>query len=221
MPALHMWADLHCPYAYLAAFRLRRALAEARSEVEVRHRALAIEHADRKVTPKPILDAECPIIFREEPDLPHRAWHALDSAWPVTMWPAFEAVFCAERQGWRVAHELDWALRRAFFAESRCISMRHVILDVADGVDGLDVGQLEADWDSGVAKARVVADAREGWDDLQLEVSPTFVLPHGSRRANPAAPVVHLDDDHKIVRVDPPRDDARAAYRALLAEARA
>lgn len=220
MPVLDMWADLHCPYAYLATFRLRRALEETRADVEVRHRALAIEHVDRKVTPKPILDAECPLIFREEPDLPRRPWSAADSAWPVTMWPAFEAVFCAERQGWRAAHDLDWALRRAFFAQSQCISMRHVIFDVADGVKGLDVGQLEAEWDAGVAKARVVADAREGWDDLQLEVSPTFVLPDGSRLANPAGPLVHLDDDHKVVDVQRATEDPRAAYRDLLSAVR-
>lgn len=220
MPTLEMWADLHCPYAYLAAFRLRRALEETRSPVEVRHRALAIEHVDRKCTPKGILDAESPLIFLEEPDIPYRPWNAPTSEWPVTMWPAFEAVLCAERQGWRVAHDLDWALRKAFFAESRCISMRHVILDVAARVPGLDVARLEADWDSGAAKARVVADAREGWDELQLEVSPTFVLPDGSCRANPAAPVVELDDDHKLVGIKRPTEDPRAAYRDLLSAVR-
>jgi hypothetical protein len=40
----------------------------------------------------------------------------------MTMWPAFEAVKCAERQSLALADELDWALRVAFFAESRCIS---------------------------------------------------------------------------------------------------
>lgn len=214
---LEMWSDLHCPYAYLAAFRLRRAMREPGApEVVVRHRALAIEHLDEKVTPKPILDAESPIIFLQEPEIRYRPWRGLDSAWPVTMWPAFEAVKCAERQGWRLAHELDWELRKAFFAESRCVSMRHVILDVARRVDGLDLARFEEDWDAGVAKRDVLADAREGWGALALEVSPTFVLPDGSRRANPASLHVEMDDDHKVERVVPASEDAREAYREML-----
>lgn len=219
MPVLEMWADLHCPYAYLAAFRLRRALGEPGApEVEVRHRALAIEYVDSKVTPKPVLDAESPLILLQEPDLPWRPWAGLDSAWPVTMWPAFEAVECARLQGWRAAHDMDWALREAFFAESRCISMRHVILDVARGVSGLDAARLERDWDAGVGKGAVVVDAREGWDRLGLEVSPTFLLPDGTRRANPAGPLVELDAEqgHKLVGFVPPREEPRDAYRRLL-----
>lgn len=214
---LEMWSDLHCPYAYLAAYRLRRAMRE-RPEAEVRHMSLAIEHADEKVTPKRLLDAEAPLIFLEEPDIPYRPWSAPASAWPVTMWPAFEAVKCAERQGWRQAHDLDWELRRAFWHDSLCISMRHVILRVAKRVDDLDLRRFEKDWDSGVAKEDVLSEARRGWDELKLELSPTFVLPDGSRRENPAGPKVELDEEHghKLVAFRGPAEDPREAFRGLI-----
>ena len=220
MPVLEMWSDLHCPYAYLAAYRLRRALKDA-PLVEVRHLSLAIEHVDEKVTPKPILDAEAPILFLEEPGIPYRPWSKPDSHWPVTMWPAFEAVKAAERQGWRVAHDLDWELRRAFWEESLCISMRHVILRVARRVRDLETRRLEEDWDAGVGKAAVIAEARRGWDDLGLEVSPTFLLPDGSRHANPAAPKVELDEEkgHKVVAIRRTTEDPLATYAALVRRA--
>lgn len=221
MPVLEMWSDLHCPYAYLAAFRLRRALAEAH-DVEVRHRALAIEWVDRKATPKDILDAESPFVFTQEPDLDWQPWSDAPWRWPATMWPTFEAVKAAEAQGWRAAHELDWALRRAFFAESRCISLRHVILDVAREVPALDAQRLERDWDAGVAKARVIEEARRGWETLDLQLSPTFVLPDGTRVENPGSCHVELDEErgHRVRRVVPPKEDAREAYRAMLARLR-
>lgn len=216
---LEMWADLHCPYAYLAAFRLRQALRDFPGRVEVRHRGLAIEWLDSKCTPKGILDAETPIVLREEPGIPHEPWRAHAWEWPVTMWPAFEAVKCAERQGWRRAHDLDWRLREAFFARSRCISMRHVVLEEARDA-GLDLDDLTRDWDAGTCKGEVLAEARRGWEDLGLHASPTFVLPDGARFENPAAIHVELSDDDppRALRVTPPMDPTppRAFYRAML-----
>lgn len=68
----------------------------------------------------------------EEPGILYQPWHRPLSERPVTMWSAFEAVKCAERQSLELADELDWAIRTAFFAESRCISMRDVLLDLAE-----------------------------------------------------------------------------------------
>lgn len=222
MPArLLLYADVHCPYAYLASWRLRKVLPEYETRVEVVHKSLAIEHADRKPTPKDVLDAETPIVLREEPGIPYRPWSAPAWTWPVTMWPAFEAVKCAERQSLAAAHELDWRLREAFFARSRCISLRHVLLEEARAVPGLDVGRFERDFDDGVGKPLVLAEAREGWETLGLEASPTFVLPDGSRVANPAGPLVHLDEEDglKLVRIEAPSargDAALDVFRRIL-----
>ncbi len=125
-----LYSDAHCPYAYLTAYRLRRVLPEYRDRVVVEFKSLALEHVNAQPTPKPILDNETPLLMLEEPDIPYQPWHAPTSEWPVTMWPAFEAIKCVERQGPGAAAALDWAIRMAFFAESRCISMRQVKSDV-------------------------------------------------------------------------------------------
>lgn len=109
----------------------------------------------------------------------------------MTVWPVFEAVKCAERQGRDLADDLDRAICAAFFAESRCIPMRHVLLDLAEGA-GLDMARFT---DDGVAKRPVVEEAREGWERLEVEGSPTFVLPSGRQVSYPGLPKVELDKD--------------------------
>lgn len=178
LPHLAMYADLTCPYAYIAAFRLRKLRDEYRGSLVIEHKSLALEYVNRQPTPKRVLDSECPLLMLQEPELSWEPWHAALSEWPVTVWPAFEAVKCAERQGPALADELDWAIRSAFFAESRCISMRHILFELAEQV-GLEMGRFAQDFDSGRTKALVVQEAREGWERLKVPGSPTFVLPSG------------------------------------------
>ncbi len=192
---IELYADIYCPYAYLTAYRLRKLRAEYAGRVEVVHRSLALEYVNREPTPKRVLDMELPILMLEEPEIPYQPWAAPDSAWPVTMWPAFEAVKCAERQSLALADELDWRIRAAFFGESRCVSMRHILIELA-GEAGLDVEQFSADFDSGFAKSQVVAEARRGWEVLRVDGSPTFVLPDGTQVTNPGLPEIDLDEEH-------------------------
>src|SRR5215207_6884948 len=126
-----LYSDVHCPYAYVTAYRLRQLREEYRGRITISYKSLALEYINRRPSPKHILDNETPILMLEEPEIPYQPWHAPLSAWPVTMWPTFEAIKCAERQGPDAAAELDWAIRTAFFAESRCISMRHVLFELA------------------------------------------------------------------------------------------
>ena len=60
------------------------------------------------------------------------------------MLPALEAVQAAKAQSWHASEQLDRALRKAFWAQGRCISMRHVILDVAKQTGAVDVTDLTA-----------------------------------------------------------------------------
>ena len=178
LPRLAMYADLACPYAYIAAYRLRKLRDEYRGQLIVEHKSLALEYVNRQPTPKRVLDSECPILMLAEPELPWEPWHAALAEWPVTIWPAFEAVKCAERQGPELADELDWAIRTALFAESRCISMRHVLLELAEQI-GLAMDRFAQDFDSCQMKALAVQEARDGWERLNVPGSPTFVLPMG------------------------------------------
>jgi predicted DsbA family dithiol-disulfide isomerase len=68
------------------------------------------------------------------------------------MWPAFEALACAQAQNGEAAFAMSWALRYAFFTESRNIALRGELLAIAQAVaqeTSLDLARFEADWDSG------------------------------------------------------------------------
>lgn len=217
-----MYADLHCPYSYVTAYRLRKLRDEYRGRVVVEHKSLALEYVNRRPTPKAILDIEAPLLMLEEPDIPYQPWDGPLSEWPVTMWPAFEAVKCAELQGPELADELDWAIRAAFFADSRCISMRDVLFELAEGV-GLDMARFAEDFDGGVTKRRVLEEARDGWERLKVEGSPTFVLPSGEQRSYLGLPEVKLDEErhYRLVELRPApcRGDACLdLYRRMLDE---
>ena len=120
------------------------------------------------------------------------------------MWPAFEAIKCAERQSPALAAELDWAIRKAFFADSRCISMRHVLFELAEQA-GLDMRRFAEDFDGGVTKRQVLAEAQAGWEQLKVRGSPTFVLPSGKQVSYPALPKVELDQERngRVMTLEP------------------
>lgn len=218
-----LYSDVHCPYAYVTAFRLRRLRREFRGRVEIEYKSLALEYVNSRPTPKPILDNETPVLLGEEPEIPYTPWRAPESEWPVTMWPAFEAIKCAEMQSLDLASALDWAIRTAFFAESRCISMRHVLFELAEAA-GLDMERFAADFDSGAGKWLVLEEAREGWERLKVPGSPTLVLPSGKQVASPGLPEVHLDEGrgYKVTGVRPAPCSGAACMdllRGILAEA--
>ena len=223
LPRIAMYSDLACPYAYIAAFRLRQLRGEYRGRVTIEHKALALEYVNRQPTPKPVLDSEISVLMLQQPDLAWEPWHAPLTQWPVTLWPAFEAVKCAERQSFELASDLDWAIRTALFVESRCISMRYVLLELAERV-GLEMSHFTADFDSGQAKPLVIAEAREGWERLKVEGSPTFVLPSGRQLSNLGLPEV-LVDEHQHCRVTGLRrapcsgDGCLALYRQMIDDA--
>jgi predicted DsbA family dithiol-disulfide isomerase len=201
---IDLYSDVHCPYAYLTTYRLRQLHDQYRGRITIVYRCLALEYVNKRPTPKSILDNETPILMLEEPNIPYQPWHAALTEWPVTMWPAFEAIKCAEQQGPDYASDLDWAIRSAFFAESRCISMRHVLFELAERV-GLDMQRFGADFDSGRTKRHVLQEAQDGWERLKVEGSPTFVLASGQQFSYPALPKVQLDEEQhaRVVAVQP------------------
>ncbi|GCE07923.1 DsbA family oxidoreductase [Dictyobacter aurantiacus] len=219
-----MYADLACPYAYVSAYRLRKLRTEDRAPVVIEHKSLALEYINKEPTPKPVLELEIelPVLVQEEPGIPYQPWQRPESEWPVTMWPAFEVVKCAERQSLELADALDWAIRTALFAESRCISMRHVLFDLSEHV-GIEMGRFAEDFDRGVMKYQVLAEAQEGWERLHVAGSPTFVLPSGKQISNVGLPDIVLDPHQPgSVLVTPapgPRADGLEIFRRIVAEA--
>jgi predicted DsbA family dithiol-disulfide isomerase len=218
-----MYADLACPYAYVSAYRLRKLRDEYRGTIVITHKSLALEYVNREPTPKPVLELELPVLVQEEPDIPYQPWQRPESEWPVTMWPAFEAVKCAERQSLALADDLDWAIRVAFFAESRCISLRHVLLELAQQV-GLEMERWAFDFDRGVTKYQVLQEAQEGWERLRVAGSPTFVLPSGKQISNVGLPEITVDTHRpgRIIAVTPASCQGQARleiFRQMFAEA--
>jgi hypothetical protein len=176
---------------------------------------LPIEVVNRRGTPKDILDQEVELIQSIEPGLEIRRWAKRDWEWPVTILPAFEAVKCAEAHGDEQVWEYQWRVRQAFFRDSACISLRHVLLDLANGFDITD------DFDSGRFRQKVMQEGEEGWHQLKVRGSPTLVLPDGSLSSYPGLPEVTWSADHAhIEHVEPPQDDPMQVLTGLLEWAR-
>jgi predicted DsbA family dithiol-disulfide isomerase len=220
LPQIEVYSDLHCPWAYLAVFRLRQLWPDYAEKLEIQWRSLSLEYINRRGTPKTILDLEFDVMKQIEPDLPVKPWSRPDSEWPVTIWPAFEALECAQAQGSQPAFELSWELRRAFFEDSHSLSLRSEIFNMVRkiaGESGLDQDRLEADWDSGRYKQNVIRDSQRGWHELKVKNSPTFVLPDGQQFANPAAGELKLDlKTHAVISYTPPEENWVTVYRSFL-----
>ncbi len=220
-PAVEIYGSMDCPFSYLATFRLRQIWPRHEGQVRLLWRNMALEYVNRRPAVQPLIEAERGLFAQIEPQLPYEPWAREPWDWPSTMWPAAEALACAQLQGERPALAMSWALRHAFFGQSRNIALRHEILAIAREVaaeePGLDVGRFKVDWDGGQTKAAVIAESRRGWRELQLEGSPTFVLPDGQRRTNPAVGDIDFDEDRYVLRRYAPfAGDWRTVYEEML-----
>jgi predicted DsbA family dithiol-disulfide isomerase len=217
---IEIYSSLECPYAYLAAYRLKQLRPVYAGRIRLVWRALSLETINKQSYPKPLFEAEYGLFRVIEPDLPWQPWARPDWQWPSTYLPAFEALACAQVQGEEEAFQMSWALRHAYFAESRNLSLRHELLDIAAEVaanGGLDLGRFVSDWDSGRCKSQVLEESERGWRGLKLEGSATFVLPDGSRHTNPAVGEIDFDEEHFLLRsYQPFEGDPLAAYSLLM-----
>lgn len=186
MATIVVWSDIGCPWAHIAVARLHRIRHELGLDDTVRldHRAFPLELFNDRPTPKPHLDAETEELSAKEPEAGWQPWQRPDHEWPVTTLPALEAVQAAKAQSLQASEQLDRSLRRAFFHDSRCISLRPVILDVASTCDHVDVDALRSALDDGSAR-RAVIDHYETAEAEGVEGSPHLFFPDGTGRHNP------------------------------------
>src|SRR5438270_9368996 len=145
-----IFSDVGCPWAHLAVYRLlaardRLGLGDA---VVLDHRAFPLEIFNRRPTPRRVVSAEVPVVGGLDSKAGWEVWQEDLATWPVTTLPALEAVQAAKEQGLAASERLDRALRVAFFGQSRCVSMRHVILELAKEC-GIDDDALAAALDEG------------------------------------------------------------------------
>lgn len=220
---IEIYSSLECPYAYLATYRLRQVWPEFAGRVQLAWRALSLEYINQEIPSLSGHAVEIGILEMIEPELPMQPWTQPDWFWPVTFWPAFEALACAQAQGPEIGFEMSWALRRAFFAGGRCLAVRHELLAIAKSLAEtglLDFSRFKADWDNGRYKGTVIAESQRGWHDLKVEGSPTFVLPDGRQVSNPAVGEIDYDESkHILHNYQPYPGDPRVVYRELLESA--
>ena len=224
VPIVEIYGSMDCPYTYLATFRLRRLWPRIEGRLKPVWRCLSLEYVNKRPVVQPLIEAERPLFARIEPALPYEPWARAAWDWPVTMWPAAEALACAQLQSAEAAMAMSWALRHAFFAGSRNIALRHEIMAIAREVANelsneasFDVGRFKVDWDGGNMKAGVIGESRRGWRELNLEGSVTFVLPDGRRVTNPALGEVDFDEESYVLRsYEPFEGDALEVYAQML-----
>ncbi len=181
-----VWSDLACPWSHVAVARLHRVRDELglRDQVRFDHHAFPLELVNERPTPKPVLEAEISALADLEPEAGWQPWQGDDWTYPVTTLPALEAVQAAKEQSPEASEALDLALRRALFGESRCISLRSVILAVAAENDGVDADALAEALDEGRARRAVMDDFAEAKGDT-VQGSPHLFLPGGKDVHNP------------------------------------
>lgn len=163
-----VFADLGCPWAHLAIYRLHRWRDRLgrNEEVSFDVHAFPLELINSQPTPKSILDAEIPVVGGLEPAAGWQTWQRGPDQWPVTTLPALEAVAASKEQGLAASERLDRALRVALFAQSRTISMHYEILDLARTSEGVDEGRLAQALSDGRARASL-------FEDLALSEGPS------------------------------------------------
>jgi predicted DsbA family dithiol-disulfide isomerase len=211
------WAEYYCPWCYVMAVRVHRVQPEYTGRVLAYTRFFPLELLNGEAPPRDVLEQEWWLAAIQEPGASFVPYTASD--WPATTLPAFEAVWAARQQGMNIAMNLDLAVRRAFFGESRNIGDRSVLLDIARAT-GLDFKQFERDFASPAAHAAVVEEGRIGREQYRVRGTPTMMLSDGTRLHTPLT--IARIRNRRIVSVPPLTyiGDARIdATRALFEEA--
>lgn len=200
-----VYADIACPWAHLAVYRLHEARSKLDLEDEVLFdvRCFPLELFNERPTPKKTLDAESRVLASLDPAAGWQEWCRPEHEYPVTSIPALEAVQAAKEQGLRASEQLDRRLRVGFFGDSRVISMRHEILAMAAECDAVDIDGLADAFDAGRARPAVMEQKKIAEGD-DVKGSPHLFLADGTDAHNPGidmewskelrAPVIHSDN---------------------------
>ena len=181
-----VWADPGCPWSHAVVWRLHDARMRLglHGSVAFDHHAFPLELFNSEPTPRPQREAEWRAAATLAPRAGWQPWSAPEHAWPVTMLPPMEAVQAAKLQSPAASEELDRGLRRAFWGESRCISLRHVILEVATECESVDVSALADALDDGRARRALFADWAIARGN-EVRGSAHLFAPDGTNGQNP------------------------------------
>ncbi|MCD4524986.1 DsbA family protein [Nocardioides sp. cx-173] len=180
-----VFTDVMCGWATIALHFLYRARERAGLEdrVSVDHRLFLLEDVNEMALNTRTIEGEKPVVGQLAEELEFKPWQRDPSEYPVTSALANEAVHAAKEQSARAAEQLDMALRLGFWRDSRCLSMRHEILDIAAGCPDVDPDVLAVALDDGRARGQLMLTYFEHRDAVQG--SPHFFLADGYDVHNP------------------------------------
>ena len=215
-----VFSDIGCPWAHVAVWRLhdaRRRLG-LDDRVAFDHRVFPLELFNSQPTPRDELAVEWEACASLASRAGWQAWSAPDWAWPATMLPPMEAVQAAKEQGLAASEQLDRGLRRAFWGESRCVSLRHVIMEVAAECDGLDLEALAEAFDSGRARSALFTQYEVARSDA-VDGSPHLFLADGTNVQDPGIEATWEEGTDHLWRPTIVADDPSAYDRLLTAAA--
>ena len=157
---------------------------EYEGRVRVRTRAFPLQLVGAPVAPRALLAEEWWLAAVQEPTAEFSAFTGDD--WPSDTLPAFIAVHAVADQDERLAHSLDFRVRRAFFAESRNIGKSDVLLDLVRDVGG-DVDHVTRALADDAVREAVEQEARLGRERYGVRGTPTLMLEDGTRLDMPMA----------------------------------
>lgn len=178
--------------------RLHRVMEEYEGRVKLRVCPFPLEVVGSGAAPRDILEQEWWLAAIQEPAAEFAPYEGDD--WPTTTLPAFEATWCAFRQGEEVGRDYDLRVRRAFFAESRNIGRRQVLLEIS-GEAGLDARHFERVLKSGEAREAVLKECHSGKERYRVRGTPTMMLSDGTRLRHPSSfPTMK---ERKVVGIEP------------------
>ena len=164
--------------------RLHHVLPEYQGRVRLRVRPFPLEVMAGEAALRAVLDQEWWLAAVQEPLARFKPFEGED--WPTTTLPAFELAWCAAQQGEAAFFAFDLRVRQAFFAESRNIGQREILLDLAREV-GLDLASLTRELDSGRPREAVLAEAQAGQERYRVRGTPTLMLADGTKLRSPIA----------------------------------
>jgi predicted DsbA family dithiol-disulfide isomerase len=202
---IQIWSDLGCPWSHVVVWRLWDARRRLGLEDRLRfdHHAFPLELFNSEPTPRPEREAEGRLAAELAPRAGWQPWSAPDHAWPATLLLPMEAVLAVKGQSLAASEELDRGLRRAFWAESRCISLRHVILEVAGDCDAVDVEALTEALDDGRARRPLLDDWAVARTDV-VRGSAHLFAPDGTNAQNPGMSLGWTESTGVTVDADDP-----------------
>jgi len=184
IPELWQWAEYFCPWCYIAAVRLRKIMPEFDGRVRLRERAFPLEVYGSGAPIRQDIISEIWLAALQEPTAEFEAFP--DRGWPSSTMPAFEAAWIARQQGDALGHEIDFQIRKAFFADGRNIGKRDVIVEIAQECN-LDMGHFLRLFETQEVEFAVLEEGKLGKEQYRVRGVPTIMAGDGTKFRHPIA----------------------------------